>query len=704
MNDLPVLVVHGALIAKLLVAGAALGWFGVVVLVRRRIERTKLSYAVGGRLDALTGLAPGYASLRGTLRGTACTLCDNDGLLHDIGYAHSDGLYVEAAGERIALAGDVQVIRGTRAAAHWRRPPAATPAGLARDRGRGRWRLFSIADGDDVVIQGVLARTPGEPGDHREDPTGWTMRPMSNLPAIELVAARPVTVPVPLGPIRAAVWAVVALVASYATLYEVGKQLVERDHKSPAFGLRLQLAAALPGSRAEAISDLWWHQRDRPHTREMLAQDLALVELEQGCAGRAAWLVEHERYEDVLATARGCDPDAEAHALARLGRYPEAAALLAQHPEALHDQLRERVVIELGAGRWQDAAVAAERVADDLDHEAAVTPMYASINQPRSVQARCLAEWFRHKAGDAVAGARLAQLAITTGAAACALPAALQLPAEQRPLALATVLDKDRYGDHGRLAEALLWLDAGRDDNVDLGARFVRSGIDPWTWLAPLAIDGTTDGAADRDAAKRLDSLHGRRALHAMLFGDLATARSEASAIAGDVRDAIVAAIELHTAKFPIAWTSSHYAGLDLGNALATRNGQPRDKPFVIDGCDKAIDAALPAAIAGDGLALATAITSCDQSAGIVEPLIGVAPRITTHRAELGDALDHYSSRSYARDPLPFEYVNQAAFRRDLLRLAGATAAADRWQARIAAQAEVLADRDRLIGLLLWEL
>jgi len=50
-----------------------------------------------------------------------------------------------------------------------------------------------------------------------------------------------------------------------------------------------------------------------------------------------------------------------------------------------------------------------------------------------------------------------------------------------------------------------------------------------------------------------------------------------------------------------------------------------------------------------------------------------------------------------------FDIIEDAAMRRDLLRLAGDSATAERWQRIVAAQLAMLdGDRDKLIALLLW--
>jgi hypothetical protein len=700
MADLPLLVVHGALIAKLAVVVLAAAGLVALTQRRRRAERRRTRDAVAARSVALTGLAPGFASLRGRLEGTACTLTEIEGFSGDAGHHRSELLVVDVAGERVELTGDVRVVRGTVATAGWRAMPPGTPSVLTQDTRRGPRRLFSIGDGAEVVAQGVLERRAADTG-YRDDAGTWVMRPALGEPAIELVAMRPMSLPIPLGPIRLAVWAAVFLACSYATLHVIGSQIIDhhRDEDAAPLSVRAQLAAALPGARTTALSHLWWQIRQAPRTAATLAQTRQLVELRDGCAGQAAWLIDQEQYEDVLATTHGCAPQAELQALARLGRYAEAADLIAAHPDLMHNAPMQWVTIEIGAGRWREAALAADAVVRSLDHEPASSGFLASLDRKHLAHARCVAAWFRVLAGDRAAPEELTRLAVTGNTPGCLLADALQQSGEPRARGLANVREADGYGDDGRLARALQWLDGDQDKLPLLATRLVTFSVDPWVWLAPQTAP------KDGDSAARRDDLHARRAVHAMLAGDTIAALAEALAVVGDRRAEIVAMIELHTPSTSFPWTDPPYGDEELGREIALRRGQMRAAPYIIGDCMVGVEAALPAAIAGDGGPLATAIsTRCDGMPSIIELVLGVAPRVVRHRAELAEALRLYNGQLYTHDDLPFQYIEYAGFRRDLLLLTGEAAAAKRWQARVDGQLTMLADRQRTLAFLLWQL
>jgi hypothetical protein len=120
--------------------------------------------------------------------------------------------------------------------------------------------------------------------------------------------------------------------------------------------------------------------------------------------------------------------------------------------------------------------------------------------------------------------------------------------------------------------------------------------------------------------------------------------------------------------------------------------------------CDKELRTAVTAATRGDGGPLAVTLTHCrllfDANVGLV---LAVAPRVTTHRAELAAALRAFRDDLALVDHAPFALIVEAATRRDLATLTGDDATAARWQRIVSAQAKLLGEREKLEALLLWE-
>ena len=132
-----------------------------------------------------------------------------------------------------------------------------------------------------------------------------------------------------------------------------------------------------------------------------------------------------------------------------------------------------------------------------------------------------------------------------------------------------------------------------------------------------------------------------------------------------------------------------------MDHASALRSGQP------IDGGERDLDA-LRTAENGDGRPLATALLAGDGPSQL--DLIGVLPRIRTHRQEVLRALrirwEYLGNREIAS---PFAASRYAALERDIARLAGDREAEQRWQAIVDAHARAYTAKDVLVSLLVWE-
>jgi hypothetical protein len=657
---LPFLVVHGAVIAKLLVAACAIAGVAVVtLLLHRRQRRDDRDLAKMRAALAAGPLSAGAAIVRGRLRGSASTRTEIPGDTFDPQHERTANLAVEVADQRVEVDGDVYVASGTRSAT----------CGLA---GARRW--FAVGDGDDVVVSGTLTQlSPGR----------WHMAAPTELVAMQprSCARRP-------RPFALAAMLALFATIGYGGLRWLGSVLQEHDgyrERTAELSVALQLAAALPHARAAALEDADWQLSDAPRTEQTFQQRLAIAELRDGCAGRARLLTDEGRYEVELATARGCDAASDVTALSRLGRYVEAADRLFRDGALVEAHSAEAVIVAIGAGRWSDAATAAERVADGLAAEPKDTSDSPFLRQLRAEQigaTRCLSDFFRTRSPDVGAAAQAAAVArlVDHGAdshvTACAVARALVLPADQRTAEL-TAIARAQYGaydsDGIELARALL-------DAADV-PRTLHDGLahDPLAWLAPPTLYAYA---------------HAQRAL---TLGDLAGATAAARTLRdadADTRTELLARIALRTPERPLAATFDWYTDLRLTDAVSIRNGTlaARSMP------DREDVAALSAAVRSDGGPLAARllnINGLDRMA-----VLAVLPRATSHRPELAEALRLFEPHWVMADP--FEVVDDAASRRDLLRLAGTPAAAEPWQRIILGQLAMLADRDKLIALLLW--
>src|SRR5690606_25912947 len=84
--------------------------------------------------------------------------------------------------------------------------------------------------------------------------------------------------------------------------------------------------------------------------------------------------------------------------------------------------------------------------------------------------------------------------------------------------------------------------------------------------------------------------------------------------------------------------------------------------------------------------------------------LLGVLPRVTTHRAELAAVLRLYRDdfSSALLRSTPFHVFGLFTQYRDVARLAGDPAEADAWEQILERHATVLADRKRVTAFMIW--
>ena len=272
---------YGAAIWK--IAAALVALIGLVVArgVRTRRAREAARVEVGKRMA--TFAAPvlakteGVATVTGILHGGSASML----LVGTWPYYDRAGeLYVDYKGERVELAAPLRVVHGSFAASS-RGLPRATPRSirdaiasgvsprvraettavsriLHRVAGGSVHRLARISDGDAVVVRGVFGKRGGV---DRFGVRTWILEPEPGADAIEIAALSPAAHPVPMRWYAALVLAAALAAGACGAMYALGQhELAVARAAAPEHELRtfdpLALAAALPGSRDEALAEI----------------------------------------------------------------------------------------------------------------------------------------------------------------------------------------------------------------------------------------------------------------------------------------------------------------------------------------------------------------------------------------------------------------------------------------------------------------
>jgi hypothetical protein len=188
----------------------------------------------------------------------------------------------------------------------------------------------------------------------------------------------------------------------------------------------------------------------------------------------------------------------------------------------------------------------------------------------------------------------------------------------------------------------------------------------------------------------------------ALVLGDTAKIAAEldaaASAATGRQRSAIEALRGLVQLRSDADMPYDPNIDEDVsGHASALRSGERIET----QGRDFDI---LRAAENGDGGPLAEALLRGGPTDAYQLDLIGVLPRIRTHRPDVLRALRiRWYSTEYDSVTSPFAASRYAGFERDIARLAGDAEAQQRWQAIVDAHARVYTNKDVLLALLVWQ-
>ena len=213
------LVEHGEVIAYALVGVLALIGLGIIQLVRRRRDVKKPRLAARLASHSISELRQGPIAVTGTFRE-----------------ANTDR-WLECRGQRVALAGALDVVSGT--SARW----------------ESSVRTYKVGDGDIVIAIGVMTKRPGDHGGS----AGWQLAPSPEEAGVQIFATDPSPAPPPLWPWRAPLILAACGALAYFGLAGAGTLVLDvpRDAAcSETSLLRLDIASALPERRYEALRKL----------------------------------------------------------------------------------------------------------------------------------------------------------------------------------------------------------------------------------------------------------------------------------------------------------------------------------------------------------------------------------------------------------------------------------------------------------------
>ncbi len=729
--SLPFLVVHGALVWKALIVVAALGSIGLVRLAQRAIARRDARRAVQ-TLDHKTDEGVVRGKLGG---GSAATLIAvrrsrmTDTLDH-----RGDALWIETSDGKVELDGAVRIIAGSHASAARNHLPDATPGALAESENVVTATLASVAPGDEVIAFGRLERTPGtQTTDYRADAGALVLRAPEGEPIV--LAARAPRTATP----RLAVFSVVALAAASGimtwglekTYGEAQRKACwdapERADERPLDVTNTHacaLAAAMPGSRDNALGRLVeLLERDPYRDRASLDRLLALAALVHGCDGEIEVLSHAERYDEMLTVAERCGDRRRQHiALKQLGRFKEAVAVTV--PEDPLSDYSDPTLAELAtgptlvlAGRWNDAAAAALRAADEVQRQD-TDGKYGVF--ARSY--RCLAELLRFYGGEAAAAPRLRALAAMPDGAVCTPELLEVVPEAERPALLAVRDTKSLYVDI--LLDNLRW-QAGLGDSFESAGPEASLGhpddLEAYSQGALLWLAKGTDAMPPGTDPLHQAKLDEWKAIAAVIDGDLAKAHDYAAkAIAGSAADpdaryhfrevaTLDAVIDLYRADAIPAYTLPHDDATVLSlwlhdfGGLMLRHGDPL-RPGMFFGTGDDYKHALETAERGDGRPLAKQLATQDMAWWEDIDVMAVLPRVKTGRDALVRQLVWSAPRDHGRLEygFPFSVAIHAAVRRSSLLVAGEPAEAARWNEIYQRYDQALRDHRKLIALAIW--
>ena len=689
MAQLPFLVVHGGLVWKLLLVGLVAATYAVSYAIRQRGAR-KRARAELARFD-ISSPKKGLASVRGRIKaGTATSVHQSEATFD----TRSADLALDCDGVLVELVGPIRVEEAATTLGSWR-SPAITDV--------PRWNaslVRSVAPGDEVIATGVLVEGPAESSSYREAKSTWRMQTDD---VIRVLATKPRARAFPLG--YAQHIAALTVVASvwFGVLHLVGSRALSRAEDRRATALdgdvspfsSVAIAAAMPGSRDDALAALgnqivnWTGQ---PRSERGLQLQLALYELRGRCSARL--LISVERLDQALAVARTCDPDSVVGILALEGRFAEAEHELAPMD---HDELA--TVVRLANGHWAEAAIGADARAHRYEMQAPDQYTDQAYLNAAAAEARCLAALFRSYGGDHDAFAKLDRT--TT---ACRILEAVSRPVAEQAAALAAIpkptndqsfstAGYDLFADEVALASGGQpgpYPDSAGQSALLFPFDQVR------VWIAPFQLAAHPDDNVTEIAQSNMVAV-------AALRGDLTEAHEHLSHVVA-LHDELALSLAIREGG-PIVLDRGNHPGSD--EAISLRQGKVDKKiqQYLDEDRGAQFRAALQRAADGDGLGLVAALhEEFLQWQAFALPVLGVLPRITSHREEAMAALRLFRNdlAGYAGSDIPFRAVSDYIQYRDIARLIGDTEDAKQWQTIIDRHTAVFRDRQRLIALVFW--
>src|SRR5664279_9126 len=283
MAQLPFLVVHGALVWKLLLVGLVAATYAASHALRQRGARMVARDEIALQLRGVSNPKPGPSTIRGRIKsGTALTAAQPDGVFD----APPSELTIDCDGVLVDLVGIVRVEHGATSRASLR-----APNGVVANLPRSKPTLVrSVQVGDEVIATGVLVEGPAEPSTYRETTSRWQLH---GDDLIRTSATRPRVRAMPLG--LAQHVGVLVLFSSIwlGALYLLGNRALDRakdlrgtavDGRVPAFG-STAIAAAMLGSRDDALWALGEQLTQAGNVRTELALEelVAIRELQDEC-------------------------------------------------------------------------------------------------------------------------------------------------------------------------------------------------------------------------------------------------------------------------------------------------------------------------------------------------------------------------------------------------------------------------------------
>lgn len=691
--ELPVFVVHGAVVWKVLLGLMVSGAFGVVALRRRARERRTAASEVRVRLNDVTKLEPGVVVLRGTLAAGTASTSQQD--IKEPVHERSAELTLDLGGQKIAIEGPVTVERGTQTSTRWLK----------------KIRTHTVRAGDEVVLGGTAVRRAEDDAGYRDSGVGWEVGR-----DVYVIAVYPQARPKPMGLAKTLALVAVFGMVGYGALRFVGSRAMKKaddwDRDDAKVSLSnsdaVAIAAAMPGSRAEALEELSRQlERGFEKSDRVFELRLALDEVRGEC--RAFTLFSATRLEETVPAARACGETVLAsQALAFLGKYEEAWNEPGRDKRPVVEGL-----LAIGAGRWREAAAAADARA--VEYETSKRTQYYTDQNARTetLSMRCLGALFRTWAGDkpafdAIAGRETHDR--------CRVFAAIALPEAERSAALAaiTFTQERDYDLQNLVAElrkatdpAMRW----RDGYYNTIADIVGFGMNESIWFAPaqLALGRTDLGQREQSSLLGLNA--GLRAFR----GDLAGARKlidqqTAAEPDGHYRYSNELALGLldPTARLP---DGPGYVHPGIDEMVTLRKGKiPEDVEYLLTGafsgdCKARLLSGVKSAQAGDGAELAEVFRRCHVYWNSTQKaLLAVMPLVTKHREELAEAVRWFrnDSTTYSLGYIPFRFLENIAWYRNLAAAIRDTEQVATWQAIFDRHANLLDDRQKLIAFWMW--